>query len=49
MGVVAEGRGKNNAALESTWMQGGGIEIPCRYKLHRIDKDRRNLCKLCNE
>ena len=32
------------AAPEGTWLQGGGIELPCKYKLHG-DKKYKTIVK----
>ena len=35
--IKTETMKKTIAALEGMWMQGGGIQIPCKYKLYRDD------------
>ena len=34
--VSAEVIGTSRPAPEGTWTQGGGIEIPCKYEIHRF-------------
>ena len=46
--IKAEITGKKIAAREEMWMQGGGIQIPCKYKLYGDDSYKhvlRNVLK----
>ena len=46
--IKAEMTGEINAATEEMWMQGGGIQIPCKYKFYGDDSYKnivRNLLK----
>lgn len=38
--VVAKITGESRAAPEGMWTQGGGIEIPCKYKLHGLKTNK---------
>ena len=38
--VRAEVTGESQPSPEGLWTQGGGIEIPCKYKLNGMKKDK---------
>ena len=41
--VEADVIGKSISAPEGTWVLGSGIEIPCRFYLHALKKDKRQI------
>ena len=43
--VEADVIGKSVSATEGTWVFGGGIEIPCRFHLYALKKDKRRICQ----
>ena len=38
--------GDSRSAPEGTWARGGGIELPCKYKLYRQIKHKINVRKM---
>ena len=38
--------GDARSAPEGTWIQGGGIEIPCKFKIYGKSSDKRQVCNI---